>query len=321
MHPVTLTFAGHGVEARFERWRLDRWFRWADMAFLVLAVLTRLARSQPACLRLAWWQVDQCREIQPCWPRDWGLAWAVFDFLVTSRIAVSRRHQWRSASVICSRTLVTLEAMLGCADSISSLAPPTPPASPSSLSILSSSGFWTLWIAGLIRPTRFVEHLPLQLAASLIVAGTAGLDACRDASFCQPHGETSPSIGSLSTAIDAAAKGVLTAMYTSAGTTGALTWRVADPCAQTVLFLHLFLGFVVVSYLVWVWERRSRREFAETVLTDDERRIDRVAPLSAVAASGQLILLVASFGICWRALLYVSPEAHSWQRWAIGPRG
>lgn len=295
-----------------------------DVLFLILGILARV-------LGLWWrfgeiWQQPDKALRQYCLPCA-CLAWSVLDLVLRTCINDDWLPKWRYSSALCLRMLMSLEACFGWPD----LLPATLSKgryAQSTLSTLLSSRLWLLMIIGCCYPLSFKWHLPVHLVASICLAMTVGLDACRpfdDVGTCQAVVDTDSwhTVDRLMLWLDAGAKNILQSVFLPMSSSGDFLWVVQEPCAQTVLFLYFFLGFVVLSYVIWFIENRARLVFIKSNLTEDQQELELINQLPFFALVAYNMCLVVSLAIFWRFLVSWTPEVYLWKErlplWLLHP--
>lgn len=154
-------------------------------------------------------------------------------------------------------------------------------------------GFSNLASCGLLQWLNFRQHFFLQLAAALFLHLTLGMEICTRISETHMMG----SIQSLVDVLDVIAKVVLGAMYVPT-TESSIPWNVETPCLQLALFVQVFLGFGIVSYVVWLFERHSRVGFLESVRGPANSTIT-VRRLPVYIMVLHWMFVVTAFAISW----------------------
>lgn len=103
MNPFFLTFSTNTLEASFDRWMVERWFRVADVLSLLFGILARVLGLWPLCGEI--WR-QPVRVLWLYWPPCAWLAWSVLDLAMRSRVDNDRLTKWRIPSALCSRWVV-----------------------------------------------------------------------------------------------------------------------------------------------------------------------------------------------------------------------
>ena len=98
--------------------------------------------------------------------------------------------------------------------------------------------------------------------------------------------------------LDVLAKLVLEGMYCAEVKPNVLA-TIEYPSLLVVLFYQVFIGFVFVSYVVWVLERRSRVSFI-ALLPPEERTQILIRPLPGYLVGLHVVLFFVSFAVSWR---------------------
>lgn len=212
--------------------------------------------------------------------------------------------------VILSRLFHTLECGAGAAAAVSALTTFGYAEAPSSpifavFSFIVAQGLFSLTLIGLGQPLSFKLHFPLQLLTTFFMLSTWGLENCRQVSHI-----TAPQCEWLSVNLDNLAKLVLEVMYSKVVKTE-MTWKIEHPCLQISMFVQVYVGFGILSYLVWLLERRSRVAFI-MMLPQEERPAEAIEPLAWFVMIMHGVLFLALFAVSWRAFSAVAPYIVEW---------
>ncbi|CAD7700218.1 unnamed protein product [Ostreobium quekettii] len=195
------------------------------------------------------------------------------------------------------------------------------------LSFIMSQGLLTMTFLGLFQPLSFRFHFPLQLCASAFLLSTLGLEVCRQTGTGGiPRTEwifeeldavvtwtTVPFAKLCEQLLLGADKYpcLQTVTWLLGRLRDGLVLKVEYPCLQMAMFLQGYVGFGVISYFVWLSERRSRVIFIQR-LRSDVRPTEPIKPLDWSAVFRHTFYFFAAYVILWKIFLIFAPRIINW---------
>ena len=171
-------------------------------------------------------------------------------------------------------------------------------------SFIFAHGIISLLVLGFGQPLCFMLHLPLHVLSSTVFLSTLGLEVCR-----QVKDDMMLGIERASEWLNLLAKWAITAMYPAEAKVDG--WVVHYPCLQMSLLIDMYIGFVVVSYVAWLLERKSRVAFVKK-LPPEDRPEQPIEQLGVFSGCIHCVLLFVAFGISWRVFLEITPCLAKW---------
>eukprot|EP00803_Ostreobium_quekettii_P000961 evm.model.scf_12EXC.19 EVM.evm.TU.scf_12EXC.19 scf_12EXC:205075-206726(-) len=297
MDPLWLTFTSASLEERYRRkmtysqpYPIDVWYWWWATTIRVAAVS-----------KFGGWL-----GLLSCWPGLLYLVWMEVELFIRWSVDAQRRRRWRTNLVIASRLLHCLEIGTGSVNFVSAFLTFGNDQIPNhpllvGLSFCMVHGVITMVFLGLFLPLSFRVHLPLQLGMSIALLSVLGPEVCR-----QTGGGTLHGMNWLFKALDTLA---LQEAHILFGTLMGMeiSWTVDFPCLHVAMFAHVYIGFGVVSYMVWLFERQSRLAFIEA-LPIEERHIAPVKPLHCLNFFAHFVVSFVAFGILWIGFSVIAPN-------------
>eukprot|EP00803_Ostreobium_quekettii_P006875 evm.model.scf_64.1 EVM.evm.TU.scf_64.1 scf_64:1123-2736(+) len=233
------------------------------------------------------------------------LAWLIVEAVLRRRLErAGSLWRWREHLVALNRVLHTLEFGFGASDLLSSFIADMDEDDPvaTTITYILSQGFLTMLFLGLFQPLRFRLHLPLQLFSAIFLLFTLGLEAIR-----QTGAKGIPGTEWMFLDLDELAKRTVGIMMGIEVHGGIPTSPVEYPSLQMDWFLTVYIGFGLISYVVWLLERRSRVAFFKALPV--ELKLGRVPdPLGLSAIVLHVVLFVAAFGVLWINFAAIAPS-------------
>lgn len=291
MDPFWLTFRSPALEAQYERYRFQATFRKMDIYGTAVAVAMRAS----CVLRFG----------RASWTTHAHFAWVALDLVCRAWMPVDRLWMYRTRLAVCSRVAYILEILFGSRYLVTMFLGYDASASPvfMAMSLLTVLGVFTITLSALGQPVKFMHHFPLQVLMSSLILLFLSTVSCQQIST---HVAARPMIEWFALKLDYLARAIVNAVCIL-DRKATLAWNMQLPCLQLALFSQLFFGTGILSYMVWIMERRSRVEFI-AALPQVERQRLTVHRLPTVISLMHFFLFFVMFAVSWRVFFDISPQ-------------
>lgn len=316
MHWLLLTFPKRDEDA-FRRHALSASLKRWDSLFLAMSLGLRAAAIAASVAIAKEGRAAGMGGVH--WSSIACMTWMVVDLSARATMKDEELMRWRTKLVIGSRFFHALEAGFSTVDIISTfcrflgVAPQWFPFSPRPSSVYFMR-FLLLVIIPLGQPLTFTQNLCLQFITSTVLM-TLRMNLC-----CKSDGRSfHEDLHKLTSSVDALASLVVQSLLMFPGVTHSPK-RVQHPCLQFTVFVEFFLGFVVISYIVWFSERWFRVRYLnlKTSKETSTEKNPKVGHLSTTFCVMHCLSLVVLFGIAWMVIPTCTRKLHRLGKWLYG---